>query len=168
MRAERWGAPGAHGAPRGKRAGSRTPFWRARAELLAEKKYEADLRRIERANRKRCQEAPRVTRIERQAENDDEVRSNLSTARRPVRARETRDQGVAAHVAHGIFPPYAAKPDEVLAAVDDKTDALIRHLEASTARRAARCAPAAPLAAPQYTPSSSRRCLSRGMENSPA
>jgi hypothetical protein len=50
---------------------------RARAELLAEKQYQADLRRIERANRQRRKEAPRVTRIERQAESDDEVRGNI-------------------------------------------------------------------------------------------
>ena len=31
-------------------------------------------------------------------------------------------------------------PDEVLAAVDDKTQAVIRELEASTRRRAVRCA----------------------------
>jgi hypothetical protein len=42
-----------------------------------------------------------VTRIERQAESDDEVRSNIPPrARPPVRARETRDQGVAAHVTY--------------------------------------------------------------------
>lgn len=41
-------------------------------------KYQADLRRIERANRKRPSEAPRVTRIERRAESDDEVRTDIS------------------------------------------------------------------------------------------
>jgi integrase len=50
---------------------------RARAELVAEKQYQADLRRSELANRKRRSEAPRVTRIERQAESDDEVRGNV-------------------------------------------------------------------------------------------
>jgi hypothetical protein len=103
MRAERLGARQACTVRLGEARGIKDSILRARAELLAEKKYEADLRRIERANRKRRQEAPRVTRIERQAESDDEVRSNIPPrARRPVRAREARDQGVAAYVAHRV------------------------------------------------------------------
>jgi len=50
------------------RARSIKDAFSARAELEAEKKYEADLCRIERADRRRRNEAPRVTRIERQAE----------------------------------------------------------------------------------------------------
>jgi hypothetical protein len=77
MRAERLGARQACGVRLGDARAIKDDIQRARAELLAEKRYQADLRRIERANRKRRIEAPSVTRIERRAESDDEVRGNI-------------------------------------------------------------------------------------------
>src|SRR5258708_7659326 len=68
-------------------------------------------------------------------------RINPLRARRPLPAREARDQGVALHVAHEAFLHYAEEnPDDVLVAADDKTDALIRELEAQQreARRSLR------------------------------
>jgi hypothetical protein len=52
---------------------------RARARHAAEKEYQRDLRRIEAANRQRRKEHPHATHIERRAESDDEVRSNISS-----------------------------------------------------------------------------------------
>ncbi len=51
---------------------------RARAELLAERTYRRDLKRIEQGNRARSLEMKRATRAERGGESDDEVRQNLS------------------------------------------------------------------------------------------
>ena len=115
----------------GEARGIKDSILRARAELLAEKKYEADLRRIERANRKRRQEAPRVTRIERQAESDDEVRSNIPPELVALFERVKRGIKASPRMSRTeAFLHYAEEnPDEVLAAVDDKTDALIRELE---------------------------------------
>jgi hypothetical protein len=101
MCAERFGARQACKARLGEARGIKDSILRARPELETEKKYEANLRRIERANRQRRNEAPRVTRIERQAESNDEVRSNIPPrARCPVRARDAQDQTVPAHVRH--------------------------------------------------------------------
>jgi hypothetical protein len=77
MRAERGGARQACAVRLGEARSIKDDVQRSRAELLAERKYQADLRRVERANRQRRREAPRVTRIERQGESDDEVRANL-------------------------------------------------------------------------------------------
>jgi hypothetical protein len=81
MRAERAGARQTCTVRLGEARAIKGDIKRARAELLAEKQYQADLRRIDRANRKRRSEAPRVTRLERQAESDDEVRANIPLCR---------------------------------------------------------------------------------------
>jgi hypothetical protein len=153
MRAERLGARQACTVRLGEARGIKDSILRARAELQAEKRYEADLRRIERANRQRRKEAPRVTRIERQAESDDEVRSNIppelvalfERVRRGIKASPRMSRTEA-------FLHYAEEnPDDVLAAADDKTDALIRDLEAQhrEARRSLRRPPPRPR---RYTP----------------
>lgn len=77
MRAERAAARQSCGVRLGEARAIKDDIQRARAELLAEKHCQADLRRIEQANRQRRQEAPRITRIERQAESNDEVRGNI-------------------------------------------------------------------------------------------
>ncbi len=119
---------------------------RSRAELLAEKQYQADLRRIERANRQRRKEAPRVTRIERQAESDDEVRGNIPGELVPLFERVKRGIKASPRMSRTeAFLKYAEEhPDEVLVAIDDKTDALIRELEEREreARRSLRRGPA--------------------------
>lgn len=104
---------------------------RARGELLAERKYQEDLRRIEHGNRERRRGVHRASASERRAESDDEVRANLPTelvalfekVKRGIRAtaRESRTEA---------FLRYAEEhADEVLSAIDDKTDAVIRDLE---------------------------------------
>jgi hypothetical protein len=152
MRAERAGARQACTVRLGEARGIKDDILRARAELLAEKKYQADLRRIERANLKRRQEAPRVTRIERQAESDDEVRSNLPPELVALFERVKRGIKASPRMSRTeSFLHYAEEnPDEVLAAVDDKTDALIRVLEAQ--HREARRSLRRPPPRPRHTP----------------
>ncbi len=152
MRAERLGARQACTVRLGEARGIKDSILRARAELQAEKKYEAELRRIERANRQRRKEAPRVTRIERQAESDDEVRSNIPPELVALFERVKRGIKASPRMSRTeAFLHYAEEnPDDVLAATDDKTDALIRELEAQQreARRSLRRVPPRP----RYTP----------------
>src|SRR5579883_2885262 len=131
MRAERAGARQTCTVRLGEARAIKDDIGRARAELLAEKAYQADLRRIERANRKRRQEAPRVTRIERQAESDDEVRGNLPAELVPLFERVKRGIKASPRMSRTeSFLKYAEEhPDELLVAIDDKTDALVRELE---------------------------------------
>jgi hypothetical protein len=108
-----------------------TAIQRAREELDAERKYQDDLKRIERGNREQRFGAKRATSRERRSESDDEVRSNLPPelvalfdrvkAGIKASARESRTES---------FLRYAEEhPDEVLVALDDKTEAVIRDLE---------------------------------------
>jgi hypothetical protein len=152
MRAERLGARQACTLRLGEARGIKDSILRARAELEAEKKYEADLRRIERGNRQRRKDAPRVTRIERQAESDDEVRSNIPPELVALFERVKRGIKASPRMSRTeAFLHYAEEnPDDVLAATDDKTDALIRELEAQ--HREARRSLRRPPPRPRYTP----------------
>jgi hypothetical protein len=153
MRAERAGARQTCTVRLGEARAIKDDIGRARAELLAEKAYQADLRRIERANRKRRQEAPRVTRIERQAESDDEVRGNLPADLVPLFERVKRSIKASPRMSRteSLLKYAEEHPDEVLTAIDDKTDALIRELEEQErqARRSLRRGPPRPA---RYTP----------------
>jgi hypothetical protein len=153
MRAERLGARQACTVRLGEARGIKDSILRARAELQAEKKFEADLRRIERSNRKRRQEAPRVTRIERQSESDDEVRANIPPELVALFERVKRGIKASPRMSRTeAFLHYAEEnPADVLDSMDDKTDALIRELEAQhkEARRSLR-RPAP--RRPQYSP----------------
>jgi hypothetical protein len=132
MRAERFEARQSCSVKLGEARAIKDEIARARAELLAEKKYQSDLRRIERANRQRRKEAPKVTRIERQAESDDEVRANVAPELVPLFERVKRSIKASPRMSRTeAFLRYAEEhPDEVLVAIDDKTEALIRELEA--------------------------------------
>jgi hypothetical protein len=131
MRAERAAARQACTLRLGEARGIKDDVARARAELLAEKKYQADLRRIERANRQRRKEAPRAARIERQAESDDEVRANISAELLSLFERVKRSIKASPRMSRTErMLKYAEEhPDEVLLAIEDKTDALVRELE---------------------------------------
>jgi hypothetical protein len=131
MHAERLGARQACTVRLGEARGIKDTILRARAELQAEKKYEADLRRIERANRKRRSEAPRVTRIERRGESDDEVRGNLPPELVALFERVKRGIKASPRMSRTeALLKYAEEhPDEVLVVIDDRTDALVRELE---------------------------------------
>jgi hypothetical protein len=113
------------------------------AELAAERQYQEELRRIERGNRERHAQAKHATPAVRRAESDDEVRANLpedlvalfERVKRSIRGgpRQSRTE---------VMLKYAEEhPGEVLQALEDKTDAMIRDLErqqreaARTARR---------------------------------
>ncbi len=104
---------------------------RARGELDAERKYQEDLKRIERGNHERHVATRRASGTERRSESDDEVRSNLppelvalfERVKRAIKAsaRESRTEA---------FLRYAEEhAGEVLSAIDEKTDAVIRDLE---------------------------------------
>lgn len=118
---------------------------RARAEYRAEHTYQRDLRRIERAHRQRRKEAPKITRLERQGESDDEVRANLPADLVPLFERVKRSIKATPRMSRTeAFLKYSEEhPDEVLVAIDDKTDALIRELEQKEreASRAMRAVP---------------------------
>lgn len=152
MRAERAAARQTCSVRLGEARAIKDDIQRARAELLAEKQYQVDLRRIERANRQRRKEAPHVTRIERQAESDDEVRGNIPSELVPLFERVKRGIKASPRMSRTeAFLKYAEEhPDEVLVAIDDKTDALIRELEEQErqARRDLRRGPPRP----RYTP----------------
>jgi hypothetical protein len=152
MRTERAGARQSCTVRLGEARAIKDDIQRARAELVAEKQYQADLRRIESVNRQRRKEAPRVTRIERQAESDDEVRANISPEWIPLWERVKRSIKASPRMSRTeAFLKYAEEhPDEVLVAIDDKADALVRELEEQE-RRARRELRRRPTRA-RYTP----------------
>ena len=104
---------------------------RRRSELSAETKFQADLRRIERGNRSRVREHPHATYVERRSESDDEVRQNISGDLVPLFERVKRGiKGSSRMTRTEAFLKYSEEhPDEVLAVIEDKTEALIRELE---------------------------------------
>lgn len=107
---------------------------RARVELETEKKWQADMRRIEGANRRRSTERkPRTSARERRDESDDEVRANIPEELIPLFERVKRGiKGNARMSRTEAFLHYAEEnPKEVLDAedIEDQTDALIAELE---------------------------------------
>jgi hypothetical protein len=104
---------------------------RARAELEAERKYQADLRRIERGHRATRLGAPGASRAERQSESDDEVRVNIPPELLPLFEKVRRAiKGSARESRTEAFMRYAEEhPREVLAILDDQADALVREME---------------------------------------
>ena len=103
---------------------------KARGQLSAEKRYQADLRRIEADNRRKLRDHPHI-RAARGGESDDEVRSNLppelvalfNRVRRSIKGSDRQSRTEA-------FLHYAEEnPAEHLDAIGDKTDALIADLE---------------------------------------
>jgi hypothetical protein len=106
---------------------------RSRAMLKAEKKYQRDLRRIERGNRRKLLAAARRPGIARarQSESDDEVRGNIppelvalfERVKRQIRGDELRTRTEA-------FLEYAeAHPDEQWESLEDSVDRTIAELE---------------------------------------
>lgn len=130
--AERAQARGACSLDKGKSTkGSGSAVEGARVALAAERAHQEGLKRIERGNRARAKERPRATAAERRSESDDEVRQSVppelvglwERVKRSIKAgpRETRLEN---------FLRYAEEhPDEYLASIDDKTEAVIRDLE---------------------------------------
>jgi hypothetical protein len=104
----------------------------ARAELQAERAYQRDLRRIERANRVARLEIRRSTGSERGGESDDEVRGNIPPELAGLwEGVKGRIRGTARMTRTEAFLQYAHDhPTEVLEVLEDRTEALIRELEA--------------------------------------
>ncbi len=104
----------------------------ARRDYLAEKTYQQDMRRIERANRERHR-AARVhrSRAERRSESDDEVRQNISAELVALFERVKRSIKAMPRMSRTeVFLKYAEEnPHEVFAVIEDKTERLIRDLE---------------------------------------
>jgi hypothetical protein len=152
MQREREGARQACSVRLGEARGIKNDIERARAELLAEKQYQADLRRIERSNHLRRKEAPRATHSERQSESDDEVRQNVPNELVPLFERVRKMIKASPRMSRTeAFLKYAEEhPDEVLVAIEDKSDAMIRELEQKEreAHRELRRGPRRP----KYTP----------------
>lgn len=139
------------------RATGGTAVEQARSAREAERHFQMDLRRIERGNRKRKTSTPRASQAERRSESDDEVRANIPAdliglfekVKRQIKAgpRQSRTEA---------FLQYAEQhPGEVLAAIDDSTDRLIRDLERQQRAAAKAARPPSPgprRARPRYSP----------------
>lgn len=105
---------------------------RARAKLEAERKYQAELRRIELANKqRRKEETPSRRRGEKRSESDDEVRSNIPSELVPLFERvKGAVRGSDRMSRTEAFLKFAEEhPNDVLEAIDDKTESMIRELE---------------------------------------
>ena len=104
---------------------------RRRAELAAERKFHADMRRIERGNRARVSEHPHAIYVERRSESDDEVRQNISSDLVPLFEHVRRGiKGSPRMTRTEAFLKYAEEhPAELLSAIEDKTEHVIRDLE---------------------------------------
>ncbi len=112
---------------------------RVRAELEAERAYQRDMRRIEGANRQRTRQAHRTSAAERRSQSDDEVRANIPDDLVPLWERVKRTiRGSDRMSRTEAFLHYAEEhPREILQVLEDKTDALVRDMEARE-RQAAR------------------------------
>lgn len=115
----------------------KTEAARTRAERDAEAAHQRTMRRLERHAKERAAggkaKGPRLARArERQQESDDEVRGNIPPELAFLFERVKRQiKGSPRRTRTEEFLDYAHEhPDEELAALEDKTDALIRELEA--------------------------------------
>lgn len=102
----------------------------SRAELEGETKHQRDMRRIEIANKARSKSARKAR--EKRDESDDEVRQNIPSDLIPLFERVKRGIKGSARISRTeAFLQYAEEnPSEMLDVLEDKTDALIRELEA--------------------------------------
>jgi hypothetical protein len=105
---------------------------RTRAELEAERSFQREMRRIERANRERSEQAHRASATERRGESDDAVTQSLPPEYLPLwESIKGTIRGSERMSRLEVFLKWIEDhPDEHFAALDDKTDALIRELEA--------------------------------------
>lgn len=109
-----------------------TSIGRARAELEAERQYQADLRRIESGNRARhVAHKHAAARAERRGESDDEVRQNIPHELVELFEKVKRSiKGSSRMSRTEAFLKYAEEhPHEVFSVIDDKTERVIRELE---------------------------------------
>ena len=114
---------------------------RARAELLAERKFRREMRRIEASNRAAHKEHKRASAVERRGESDEQVAVNIPESYHALWNRVRGSiRGTPRMSRTEAFMKYAEEhPDEVLESLDDATDRLVRQLERRE-REAARAA----------------------------
>jgi hypothetical protein len=117
-------------------ASARDPIERAKGNWEAERKYQADLRRIEQGNRERHRAVHRAHAEERRSESDDEVRANISPDHHPLFERVKRSiKGSSRESRTEAFLRYAEQnADEVIQALGDDSDRVVRELEAQRAK----------------------------------
>ena len=117
-------------------ASSRDPIERAKGKWEAERTYQADLRLIEQGNRERHRHVHRAHAAERQSESDDEVRGNIPPDYQSLFERVKRTiKGSSRESRTEAFLRYAEQhPNELLAALDDQSDRVVRELEEQRAK----------------------------------
>jgi hypothetical protein len=102
-----------------------------REKLAEERRYQAELRRIERLYSQKLRETRRASRAERRSESDDEVRANLDPeyiglwerVKGKIRGGDRKSRTEA-------FMQYAEEhPAELMEVLEDRTDVLVRELE---------------------------------------
>jgi hypothetical protein len=120
-----------------------------REKLAEERRYQAELRRIERLYVQKRREVKRASRKERESESDDEVRGNIppeyialfERVKGKIHGSERRSRSEA-------FLEYVeSHPGEYLEALEDRTDALVRELERQEREHRGRMKRARPRAA---------------------
>lgn len=114
--------------------------------VKAERAAQKEQRAIERLARASKKKAPRTSARERRSESDDEVRQNISPELVPLFERVKRQiKGSARMTRTEAFLHYVEEhPGEAMAAIEEKTEAVIRELARKEARR--------PLARTSYVP----------------
>ena len=122
-------------------AKSKDPIERRRAELEAERKYQLEMRVIDRGHKQRRREHRHATYIEKRSESDDEVRSNIDPSYWSLWERIKRGIKATPRMSRTeAFLKYVEEhPKEYLDAIEHRSDALVKDLEAQerAARRSA-------------------------------
>jgi hypothetical protein len=126
-------------------ATARDPIEKAKGEWEAERKYQAELRRIEVGNQERRRQAHRTHAAERRSESDDEVLGNVPESYAALFRRVKRSiKGSSRESRTEAFLRYIEEnPGELVAALEPDSDRIVRELEEQQARaeRALREAP---------------------------
>lgn len=115
---------------------SRDPIERSRQKWEAERKYQEDLRRIERANRERHRVAQRVHVEARRSESDDEVRSNIPMDYVPLFERVKRSiKGSTRESRTEAFMKYAEQhAEEIVTALEAESERKFHELQEKHAK----------------------------------
>jgi hypothetical protein len=126
---------------------ARDPIERAKGKWEAERKYQGDLRRIEQGNRERHRAVHRAHAEERRSESDDVVRSNVPADYQALWERvKSSIKGSSRESRTEAFMRYVEQnPSEILMALGDDSDRVVRELEEQRAKaeRALRPLPSA-------------------------
>jgi hypothetical protein len=112
------------------------PIERAKGKWEAERKYQAELRRIEQGNRERHRSVHRAHEEERRSESDEAVLANIPPDYRALWERVKRSiKGSTRESRTEAFLRYAEQnPGEILVALGDDSDRIVRELEEQRAK----------------------------------